>query len=61
MYGFSAFPRVSELFISRSTDITSDQTVHSLGHISCSDARPCDLGHLRVEHSLFIRVYFESS
>ncbi len=61
MNGLSAFPRVSELFISRSTNVTSDQTVHSLGHICCSDTRACYLSHLGVKQSLFIGVYFESS
>lgn len=61
MDGLSSFPRVSQLLVGTRADIARDETVHSFSSdLSGSLARVCDLGDLRIEDSLLVRVDFES-
>ena len=61
MNSLGALPRISQSFVSRSTYITRNQRIHSLRcHIGRSLTCTSDLRHLRIEHSLLIRINFES-
>lgn len=61
MNSFGALPWISQSFVRRSTYITRNQRIHSLRcHISRSLSCTSDLRHLCIEHSLLIRINFES-
>lgn len=60
MNGFGSFPRVSELLVSAGADVARNETVHGLSRdFSSGLASVGDLGNLRIEDSLLVRVDLE--
>jgi len=59
---FSTLPRISQSFICTGADVGRDQRVHRFGcDVCCRLPSVCNLGNLRVEHSLLVRVHLKRS